>query len=128
MNVVPADSAGANYGWNVMEGANCFASDPCDPNGLVLPVFEYDHGEGCSVTGGYVYRGGAIPEMRGHYFYSDYCSGFLRSFRFAEGTAVERREWNVGDLGRVLSFGQDSDGELYVLSGNGSVYKLIATE
>jgi glucose/arabinose dehydrogenase len=128
VNVVPADSGGANYGWNVMEGAHCFPSDPCDSSDLVRPAVEYGHGESCSVTGGYVYRGSGIPEIRGHYFYSDFCSGFLRSFRSSGGTASEEREWNVGGLGAVLSFGEDADGELYVLSGDGRVYKLVAAE
>jgi glucose/arabinose dehydrogenase len=128
VNVVPADSGGANFGWNVMEGTHCFPSDPCDSSDLVPPAVEYGHGEGCSVTGGYVYRGSAIPEIRGHYFYSDFCGGFLRSFRFSGGTASERREWNVGDLGAVLSFGEDADGELYMLSGDGRLYKLVAAE
>ncbi len=128
VNVVPADSGGANYGWNLMEGAHCFAADPCDSLDLVLPVVEYGHGEGCSVTGGYVYRGSAIPALRGHYFYSDFCSGFLRSFSYSDGTVSDRREWNVGELGAVLSFGEDADGELYLLSSNGSVYRLVAAE
>jgi len=128
VNVVPADSGGANFGWNIMEGAHCYVSDPCDSSGLVLPAVEYGHGDGCSVTGGYVYRGSAIPEIRGHYFYSDLCSGFLRSFKFSDGAVSERREWNVGDPGSVLSFGEDPDGELYLLSANGTVYKLVAGE
>jgi len=125
VNVVPADWSGANYGWNVMEGAHCFATDPCDSGDLVLPAIEYGHGEGCSVTGGYVYRGQAIPAIRGHYFYSDYCAGFLRSFQFDGAVAGDERQWDVGDVGNVLSFGEDADGELYVLSGNGRVYRLV---
>jgi glucose/arabinose dehydrogenase len=126
VNVVPADSGGANYGWNIMEGAHCYLSDPCDSSDLVLPAVEYGHGEGCSITGGYVYRGSALPAIRGHYFYSDYCSGFLRSFKLSGGAVSEEREWNVGELGAVLSFGEDADGELYVLSGEGRVYRLVA--
>ncbi len=124
VHVLAADSGGANYGWNVMEGMHCYRANSCDMSGLVMPVVEYDHGDGCSVTGGFVYRGSAIPELRGHYFYSDYCSGFLRSFRFASGTAADQQEWDVGSLGSVLSFGQGADGELYILSGNGRVYRL----
>jgi hypothetical protein len=124
VHVLPADSGGANYGWNVMEGMHCFGAGSCDMSGLVMPVLEYDHGEGCSVTGGFVYRGGAIPELRGHYFYSDYCAGFLRSFRYAGGVVTDEREWDVGGLGSVLSFGQDAQLELYILSGNGRVYRL----
>ncbi|MEE9132697.1 MAG: PQQ-dependent sugar dehydrogenase [Gemmatimonadota bacterium] len=125
VDVVSASEAGLNYGWNSMEGSQCFATDPCDATDLVLPALEYGRSEGCSVTGGYVYRGSAIPGIQGHYFYSDYCSGFLRSFRFTAGSVSDEREWDVGDLGSVLSFGQDADGELYVLSGNGNLYRLV---
>jgi hypothetical protein len=125
VNVVTATAAGLNYGWNVMEGAHCFATDPCDADGLVLPALEYGHSEGCSITGGYVYRGAAIPEIQGHYFYSDYCRGFLRSFRYTGESVTDERQWDVGGLGNVLSFGEDGLGELYVLSGNGNVYRLV---
>ena len=72
-----------------------------------------------------MYRGAAIPEIRGHYFYSDYCSSFLRSFRLSGGAAVDQKEWSVGSLGGVTSFGVDGSGELYVLSSNGRVYRLV---
>ena len=127
VSVVPADVGELNLGWNVMEGLHCFDASSCNMNGLELPVLEYSHAIGCSITGGYVYRGAAMGPARGHYFYSDFCSGFLRSFRFANGSAGERRSWNVGDLGGVLSFGQDAGGELYILSDNGNVYRLIDT-
>lgn len=126
VNVVPAASGGVNYGWNTMEGSNCF--DPpsgCDQSGLQLPVLEYDHGQGCSVTGGFVYRGTAIPGIVGHYFYSDYCSSWLRSFRYESGSATEETEWDVGNLDNVLSFGQDAAGELYILTDDGRVYQLV---
>jgi glucose/arabinose dehydrogenase len=125
VNVTPSSAEGLNYGWNVMEGTHCFSSDPCDAAGLVMPVVEYSHSDGCSVTGGYVYRGTAIPEIQGHYFYSDYCSGFLRSFRYSGGSLSDERIWDVGSLGNVLSFGEDAAGELYVLSANGNVYRIV---
>jgi len=124
INAVPADDAPVNYGWRIMEGAHCYNATSCSQTGLTLPVHEYSHGEGCSVTGGYVYRGEDLTGLQGHYFYSDFCTGFLRSFRVAGGSATEHREWNVGDLGNVLSFGEDSAGELYVLAGGGRVYRL----
>lgn len=124
VNAVGADEGGLNFGWNIMEGAHCFAEDQCDMTGLELPVLEYGHSDGCSVTGGYVYRGADIPELQGHYLYSDFCSGFLRSFRLAGRAATERTTWDVGDLGNVMSFGEDSRGELYVLSQNGRVYRI----
>jgi len=125
VNVVDDDESGLNYGWRIMEGSSCFGGGGCDDAGLVLPEVEYDHGEGCSVTGGFVYRGSALPEVVGHYFYSDFCLGFLRSFRFDEEGTTELVEWDVGGLGSVLSFGQDAAGELYVLSGDGRVVKLV---
>ena len=129
VNAVPSEQAGVNYGWNIMEGAHCFRAASCDRSGLVVPILEYPHGDGCSVTGGHVYRGQAIPAIRGHYFYADYCRGWIRSFRFTGQEVVERTEWPFGDIGSVLSFGEDAAGELYVLAssdGVGSVYRLVA--
>ena len=126
INVVGSRRAGLNYGWSRMEGFLCFPSGTqCSRAGLTMPVLDYGHGEGCSVTGGYVYRGRRIPELAGHYFYSDFCRGFLRSFRYVGGQASARRSWAVGPLGNVLSFGEDAAGELYVLSANGKVYKIV---
>jgi len=126
INVVSSNRPGVNYGWRVLEGSECYGALTCNSQGLERPVVEYSHAEGCSVTGGAVYRGSLIPGIVGHYFYSDYCTGFLRSFRYANGQVVDRREWNVGQLGSVLSFGDDVAGELYVLSANGRVYRLEA--
>ena len=111
-----------------MEGDHCFPSSPCDDSGLVRPAIEYGHSDGCSVTGGHVYRGSAIPAIQGYYFYSDFCEGFLRSFRFIDGAATDEREWEVDDLGQVVSFGEDAQGELYILSSNGRVYRIVAAE
>ncbi|MDP2582519.1 MAG: PQQ-dependent sugar dehydrogenase [Candidatus Palauibacterales bacterium] len=124
VDAVSATTGGLNYGWNVMEGRHCYGSSSCDGQGLVQPILEYGHDQGCSITGGFVYRGSAMPDLQGTYFYSDYCSGWLRSLRY-DGTAVgEERSWDVGSLGQVLSFGEDAAGELYVLSANGTVYRL----
>lgn len=128
IDVVDARSAGLNYGWNIMEGSHCYASASCSSAGLVLPALEYGHSEGCSVAGGYVYRGKKIPSLTGMYLYSDYCQGWIRSFTYENGKAVMLREWNTADIGRVLSFGQDSQGELYALSDNGRVYGIVAAE
>lgn len=126
VSVVPVSEPGLDFGWNVMEGNACFPNDPCDTEGRVTPVLTYDHSaEACSITGGFVYRGRAIPELQGHYFYSDLCAGFLRSFRLSGGEVAEEREWDVGGLGSVLSFGRDSDGELYVLSADGTVRRIV---
>jgi hypothetical protein len=124
LNAVQASAAAVNYGWRIMEGRHCFATSSCDQTGLTLPVHEYSHSEGCSVTGGYVSRGPSLAALAGHYFYSDFCAGFLRSFRLSGGVATDHAAWAVGDLGQVLSFGEDSGGELYVLSRNGRVYRI----
>jgi glucose/arabinose dehydrogenase len=126
VSAVDAARGGLNFGWSIMEGAHCFRADSCDRAGLTLPVLEYPRSEGCSVTGGYAYRGAAMPGLRGHFFYSDYCRGWIRSFRLAGGEAVDRREWEVGAVGSVSSFGEDSRGELYVLAHGGAVYRLEA--
>jgi hypothetical protein len=127
IDVAPSTSAGLNYGWNMMEGLHCHPTgDACSRTGLQLPAIEYDHTSGsCSITGGFVYRGTAIPEATGQYFYSDYCSGFLASMSGSAGAGFTTRTWNVPNVGNVLSFGEDAAGELYVLSGNGTVYRLV---
>jgi glucose/arabinose dehydrogenase len=117
--------AGSNFGWIRMEGSECFQRG-CDPvaENLVLPVHEYRHDEGCSVIGGSVYRGAAIPELDGHYFYSDWCGGWLRSLLMDDGQATDHREWLTG-LEQVNAFGTDSEGEFYLLTWTGSVLKVI---
>jgi glucose/arabinose dehydrogenase len=126
IDVEPASAAAVNYGWRVMEGTHCFGSPICDREGLELPLVEYGHDNGCSVIGGYVYRGSALPTVQGHYFYADWCQGWVRSFRVGDGAVREHTEWEVGDVGNVLSFGEDSLGELYLLSQNGTVYRLVS--
>lgn len=126
VNVVAASRPGVNYGWVTMEGASCFNSSSCNQQGFELPVLVYDHSGGaCSITGGFVYRGTSLPEIAGHYFYSDYCAGFLRSFRYQNGAAVDQRTWDVGSIGSITSFGEDSGGELYMTSSNGRVYRIV---
>jgi len=124
VSVIPADSGGVNFGWNVMEGAHCFDADSCDTSGLLLPAVEYSQDEGCAIIGGEVYRG-AIPELAGHYFYADFCTFRLRSFVYEGGEAREQRSWDVGDPGRPLGFGRDSSGEVYLLVEGGTVFRLV---
>jgi hypothetical protein len=124
VNVRPAADKGVNYGWNIMEGRHCYNASSCNQSGLTLPVLEYNHSEGCSITGGFVYRGSKIPALQGHYFYADYCRGQVHSFKFASGAVSEPKAWDFGDIGSVPSFGEDANGELYVLSSNGTVYRL----
>jgi glucose/arabinose dehydrogenase len=117
---------GANFGWRIMEGPECFNPSPCDQSGLELPVVSYDHGQGCSITGGFVYRGSAIPELQGHYFYSDFCAGFMRSFRLQDGVAVDQFRWPTLAPGtNIPGFGRDAAGELYILATNGVVYRMV---
>ncbi len=120
----PTSLAGANYGWPVMEGSNCFLASECDASPFVSPVTEYDHSEGCSITGGFVYRGDAIPALVGSYLYSDYCSGFLRSWSPETGDL----DWTpqVGSTPSVTGFGIGGDGELYVVSHSGRILRVEA--
>ena len=120
------DHSGHNFGWLPMEGFECFLSN-CNPGDFTLPVLVYDHSEGCSITGGHVYRGPAIPELAGHYLYSDWCSGFLRSITIVDGETAEF-DWTdrVGVAGQITAFGVDADGEIYILTWAGEILKLVA--
>ena len=121
----PGRGAGANYGWNVMEGLHCYASSSCNQAGLVLPVVEYGHTAGaCSITGGYVYRGTRVPALSGQYLYSDYCSHFVRSYTRSNG---QGRDWTAQlDPGAsVSSFGQDARGELYIVTLGGALFRIV---
>ena len=128
VNAVARDQAGLNYGWKIMEGTSCFLPmTSCDQAGLTLPVHEYntqDNGN-CAVTGGYAYRGNAIPEIAGLYFFTDYCGGGLRSFRFVNGAATQVRTWSTAIPSSITSFGEDRHGELYLISHGGSIGKLV---
>jgi len=117
-------TAGRNYGWNLMEGTQTFAGDG-HPDDAVVPVVEYPTGEqGCAVTGGYVYRGEAIDDLRGAYLYSDFCGGWLRAVRMNGRDVGDEATLGV-ELPEVASFGQDADGELYLLSLAGGVYRIV---
>jgi hypothetical protein len=120
---------GENYGWSITEGSHCFQpSANCPLAGITLPVLEYDHSQGCSVTGGVVYRGCRLPGYQGTYFYSDYCSHFVRSIRLDGARASDARDWTSA-LGRGLnnptSFGVDADGEVYIVDQDGEVYRIV---
>jgi glucose/arabinose dehydrogenase len=125
VDVEPATLGGLNYGWRIMEGAHCYTPNPCQSTGLTLPVIEYDHSQGCAVIGGFVYRGALFPALRGQYFYGDLCSGWVRSFSYAGGAVTSRTDWTLNaSLGTPLSFGEDANGELYVLTAGGTVYRV----
>ena len=124
-----ADGAGRgdNYGWSLMEGDECFDGRQCDPADFSLPVLQYSHSDGCAITGGYVYRGSAIPALQGQYFYSDFCQGWVRSFRIANGSATDQTDWPSLHSGQhVTSFGQDAAGELYLMTAEGSVLQIVS--
>lgn len=111
-----------NFGWDVWEGRARFEDKPLGPGRLVQPVAVYSHGAGCSVTGGFVYRGKAVPALAGRYLYGDFCSGTIWSLAAKGGKAVPRREpVSVADL---VSFGEDAAGELYAVSHGGTVYRV----
>ena len=107
---------GINYGWPLMEGAHCYSVDPCESDDLTMPLVEIARGDGgsCAVTGGVVYSGSAIPELDGRFLFSDYCGGYLRSV--GRDGSVDDHTDGVGTVGRVVSFGVDGAGEVYVLT------------
>jgi glucose/arabinose dehydrogenase len=120
---------GLNYGWNRMEGTACYEPPSgCAASGLTPPVLDYGHSQGCSVTGGYVYRGAAVPTLVGHYFYADYCEGWVRSFRLNGGAVTDARDWaSLRPGGQITSFGEDARGELYLMTAGGQVFRIVAT-
>jgi len=118
---------GVNYGWNVMEGMHCYNNVPCNMAPYTKPVIEYDHNFGCSITGGYVYRGTRVPFIIGHYMYADYCTHFVKSFPYNSSAPVQTiYDWTVllDPHTQISSFAQDARGELYIVSYAGSLYRI----
>jgi glucose/arabinose dehydrogenase len=135
VNFEPAGiSGGLNYGWRCMEGTNCTGLSGCTCNsGLVLPVDEYSHGGGnCSITGGYRYRGSLMPNFYGRYFFADFCSDNIWSVDFNGTTAFDRvnHETDLAIPGSVSvsSFGEDANGELYIVDSSGGQIYLVSEE
>jgi glucose/arabinose dehydrogenase len=125
INFQPADSTGGeNYGWDIYEASHSYEGD--ELAGTVMPIAEYDHGEGCSVTGGYVYRGQELTELDGIYLYADYCTGTIWWLR-QNGDEWEGDVFMNTDL-QISSFGEDANGEIYVIHHSGSVFKLEAED
>jgi glucose/arabinose dehydrogenase len=113
---------GLNYGWSVMEGTDCYpTATRCDKTKYVLPVAEYDHGNGCSITGGFVYRGKAYPSLVGTYFYADFCSGKLWGMQpnSAQGSGKWQTRLLLNSVGAITSFGEDEAGEVYLAEQRG---------
>jgi cysteine-rich repeat protein len=126
-------TGGVNWGWDIFEGSACFepAPDPdCPdpPTGFAFPIHEYTHASGCSVTGGYVYRGCRMPDLHGRYFYGDYCTPFVDTFVVSGGVAtsfLDKTAQLGASLGNVSAFGQDARGELYIVSHGGAVWRIV---
>src|SRR5919106_3422 len=126
INRVPADRAPVNYGWNIMEGDECFAGPDCSRRGLTLPVATYSHEFGCSVTGGFVYRGREVPGLVGTYVLGDYCSGSIWGLN-ADGPFPQRLRELIASDRSISSFGLDESGELYATDlASGEVLRIVA--
>jgi glucose/arabinose dehydrogenase len=127
VNVTTLDQSGRNYGWPILEGESCFEAETCDDSGLTGPTVSYDHSLGCAaVIGGPVYRGRAIPELHGSYFYGDHCVGWIRTLRFEDGAVTEEVDWTdqLGAVPDLMSFGVDRHGEAYVVQRSGEIYRI----
>ena len=133
-----ASSGGENYGWDIFEGTSCFEPEPLlpmcpdPPTGYTHPVLEYSHSQGCSITGGHVYRGCSLPDLDGKYFYTDYCTPFVASFEISGGSATNLEDWSTelsdalgGGFNGAIAFGRDARGELYLLKQAGQIYKIV---
>ncbi|MEL6982128.1 MAG: PQQ-dependent sugar dehydrogenase [Actinomycetota bacterium] len=131
INVIDLDDgAGSNFGWFVREGDGCRDPQTTDcPGDFVDPVLQYAHGDnGCSVIGGWVYRGSAIPELAGHYFYADWCQARVRSFRLTgQGLVTDQLDWadDLAAVGQATSFGLDNDRELHIVNWDGELYRIV---
>ena len=127
INFQPADSSGGeNYGWSVLEGSHAFSGETA-PSNAVMPIAEYSHADGCSVTGGYVYRGGLLPELQGVYFFGDWCTGITwTTRREAAGNWQTNIFMNTGR--QISSFGEDVGGELYLVDYDGVLLRLERVE
>ena len=119
---------GGNYGWNRMEGAHCFrpSVNECDQTGVEPPVIEYPlSGERCAVIGGNVYRGSRLPPLYGAYIYADYCSGEIWALHHDGGRVTDQLLLNPSRL-QIPAFGEDEEGEVYILSFDGRIHRFKA--
>jgi len=117
---------GKNYGWNIMEGMLCFKPEKnCNQKGLALPILDYPQSQGYSVIGGYVYRGKLIQELKGVYVYGDYGSGFIWGLKYDSTGRTATSDVLIDSHLPISSFGEDTDGELYVVSHRGMIFKIV---
>ena len=147
INYLPFNEvSGANFGWNKMEGKHIYNDAIISDEVFINPIFEYpnnanymktligwkqNNAKGCSVTGGYVYRGELLKELYGSYVFGDYCTGKVWTINLSSGKALNHIEWNLSNLKEdmyISSFAEDSLGELYILNHSGSIYKIINIE
>lgn len=135
VNFQPASSTGGeNYGWRCYEGNYEYNTSGCSaPGTMVFPIHDYDHGQGCSVTGGYVYRGNAIPALSGTYFFADFCTASIWSFRYDGASISEFTDRTVEldpggglSIDQITSFGEDGSGEIYICDLGGEVFKIVS--
>ncbi|MGB8361918.1 MAG: PQQ-dependent sugar dehydrogenase [Acidimicrobiia bacterium] len=126
LDIVDWREPGLNFGWSVTEGAGCYREVACDTDGFTEPMYEYEHdGNGCAIVGGQVYRGRAIPELDGQYFFADFCQGWIKSLTYQHGEITSMTEWT--DLGRhplLTSFAVDAAGEIYFMTLDGGLWKI----
>ena len=128
VNVQPATGGGEDYGWSIMQGFDCFGASTCNANGLSLPVTGYDHGSGCAITGGEVYRGAQVPDLIGAYLYGDRCSGEVFALR-SDGNGGWEERALLGSPLLLESFGGDEFGNIYLLDTNaGLVLRLVPSD
>ena len=136
-------AAGTNFGWNIMEGSHCYPpGEDCNQDELIAPIVEYPNNanyiktligwdqnntQGCSVTGGYVYRGDSMLDLSGEYLFGDYCTGKVWSFHVLNGRVQDYKEWEIIGIEEDLylaSFAEDGQGELYIINHTGEIYKI----
>jgi glucose/arabinose dehydrogenase len=130
IDAAPAGEGGLNFGWNIMEGDLCYRTDPCDSTGLTPPVAVNHREQGeCAIIGGYVYRGSLYPDLAGAYLYSDNCKSTIWAFDADAAIATGHADvQELGDAGfNPTSFGEDANGELYLVNGRGEIYRIVAT-
>lgn len=135
IDVQPVTSIGGeNYGWRCMEGTSCTGMTGCTCNAaaLTLPVYEYTHGSGrCSITGGFVSRDCAVPELYGAYLFGDYCSNQIWSITYDGSSVIDTTEWTTqlsGGVSGLVSFGEDAAGHIYICSLDGDVFRIISDQ